>query len=132
MSDETMSTCSSAGCSSDCSSCGCDCGGSSAGNHSSITLTLDDGREVECAILTDFAVNEQAYIALLPLDENGQNHDGQVWLFKFTTNEDDVPMLANIEDDAEYEKAADAFDAIFQKARQQELDGEPLEIDPIL
>lgn len=132
MSDETMNTCSSAGCSSDCSSCGCDCGGSSAGNHSSITLTLDDGSEVECAILTDFAVDEQAYIALLPLDESGQNHDGQVWLFKFTTNEDDVPMLANIEDDAEYEKAADAFDAIFQKARQQELDGEPLEIDPIL
>ena len=133
MSEETKSTCNSAACSSDCSSCGCDCGASSSGvgNHSTITLTLDNGSEVECAILTDFAVDENAYIALLPLDESGQNRDGQVWLFKFTTNEEAIPMLANIEDDDEYARAADAFDAIFQKARQQEMDGEPLEIDPI-
>lgn len=131
MSDETKSTCNSAGCSSDCSSCGCDCGGSAIGNHSTISLTLDDGSEVECAILTDFAVGENAYIALLPLDESGQNHDGQVWIFKFTTNENDIPMLSNIESDEEYASAADAFDAIFQKARQQELAGEPLELDPL-
>ena len=132
MSEETKSTCNSAGCTSDCSSCGCDCGGSSGiGSHSTISLTLDDSSEVECAILTDFAVDGQAYIALLPLDENGQNHDGQVWLFKFTTNENDIPMLANIESDEEYNKAGEAFDAIFEKARAQELAGEPLEIDPI-
>lgn len=131
MSDETKSTCNSAGCSSDCSSCGCDCGGSAIGNHSTISLTLDDGSEVECAILTDFAVGEKAYIALLPLAEDGQNHDGQVWIFKFSTNEEGIPMLANIESDEEYEAAGNAFDAIFQKARQQELAGEPLEIDPI-
>ena len=32
-----------------------------------VTLDLDDGSQVECEILTIFTVNEQDYIALLPL-----------------------------------------------------------------
>ena len=38
-----------------------------------ITLTMEDDTEVECAILTVFPVDAKEYIALLPLDENGQN-----------------------------------------------------------
>ena len=34
-----------------------------------VTLDLDDGSQVECEILTIFTVNEQDYIALLPLTE---------------------------------------------------------------
>ena len=62
---------------SDCASCGGGC--SSAGgcdpveNHKTITLTMEDDTEVECAILTVFPVDAKEYIALLPLDENGQN-----------------------------------------------------------
>ena len=61
---------------SDCASCGGGC--SSAGgcdpveNHKTITLTMEDDTEVECAILTVFPVDAKEYIALLPLDENGQ------------------------------------------------------------
>ena len=55
---------------SDCASCGLDCGSnSSTENHNTITLTLDDDTEIECAILTVFPVDAQEYIALLPLDE---------------------------------------------------------------
>ena len=39
--------------------------------HNTITLTLEDDTEVECAILTIYPVNKKDYIALLPLDENG-------------------------------------------------------------
>ena len=58
---------------SDCASCGLDCGNTSPESHNTITLTLDDDTEIECAILTVFPVEKQEYIALLPLDENGQN-----------------------------------------------------------
>ena len=67
---------------SDCASCGGGC--SSAGgcdpveNHKTITLTMEDDTEVECAILTVFPVDAKEYIALLPLDENGQNESGEV------------------------------------------------------
>ena len=40
-----------------------------------VTLSLDDGSEVECAILTIFELEEQNYIALLPLDEDGNENE---------------------------------------------------------
>lgn len=116
MSDELFNN---GGCDpSDCASCGggCSCG-SDPMEHSTITLTMDDDTEVECAILTTFPVNDKTYIALLPLDENGQNEQGEVYLYVFTQTEDGTPMLANIEDDNEYEAAADAFDAILANAQ---------------
>ncbi len=92
-----------------------------------ITLTLDDDTEVECAILTVFPVNNKEYIALLPLDENGQNQSGEVFLYAFSRTETGDPMLANIEDDEEYQKAAEAFDLVLENARAAEEAGEPLE-----
>lgn len=82
--------------------------------------------EVECAILTVFPIDEQEYIALLPLDENGQNQSGEVYLYRFSRTENGDPMLANIEDDAEYQAAATAFDIVLDNARRAE-EGETLE-----
>ena len=45
-----------------------------------VTLTLDDDVEIECAIITTFNMDSTEYIALLPLDENGQNQNGEVYL----------------------------------------------------
>ena len=46
-----------------------------------VTLDLDDGTQAECEILTIFTVDEQDYIALLPLNEKGEpNEDGEVSL----------------------------------------------------
>lgn len=74
-----------------------------------VTLTLDNDEVVECAVLTTYEANGQEYIALLPLDENGENNDGEVYLYRYA-EVDGEPTLANIEDDDEYEIAADAFD----------------------
>lgn len=74
-----------------------------------ITLTLDNDEVLTCKIVARFAVMEQEYIALLPVDENGENEDGEVYLYRFS-EEGDSPVLENIEDDDEYEAAADAFD----------------------
>lgn len=110
---------------SDCASCGGGC--ANAGDHRTITLTMEDDTEVECAILTIYPVDDKEYIALLPLDENGQNETGEVFLYAFSRTETGDPMLANIEDDAEYAKAAEAFDTILENARRAEEAGEPLE-----
>ena len=67
----------SASCSGDCTSCGSDCQDL---DQPTVTLTLDDDTEVKCAVLTIFpAPNQKEYIALLPLDENGENEDGEVY-----------------------------------------------------
>lgn len=115
------------GCSpSDCASCTSGCG-QNMDEHHTITLTMEDDTEVECAILTIFPVEAREYIALLPLDEDGQNEDGEVYLYAFSRTESGDPMLSNIEDDQEYEKAAQAFDTILENARMAEEAGEPLE-----
>ena len=82
-----------------------------------VTLSLDDGKEVECGIVAVFPVGEQDYIALLPLDENGQNESGEVYLYTFARTESGEPMLSNIESDEEYAKAAVAFDTVLQNAK---------------
>ena len=78
-----------------------------------VTLDLEDGSSVECAIVTILTVNNQDYIVLLPLDENGENEDGEVWFYRYSENETDPneePVLDYIDDDNEYEAVADAFD----------------------
>ena len=84
----------SAGCSaSDCASCGENCGSRQEGIPNTISLTLDDDTEVECAVLTIFPVDSTEYIALLPLDENGQNQDGEVYLYTFSHTDAGDPRL---------------------------------------
>ena len=93
-----------------------------------VTLTLENDEELECAVLSIFEAEEREYIALLPLDENGDNDDGQVFLYRFIDNgEDAEPDLENIEDDDEYEIAADAFDELLDSAEYDEVvDGKEL------
>ena len=74
-----------------------------------VTLTLDNDEVVECAVLTTYEANGKEYIALLPLDENGESESGDVFLYRYA-EVDGEPTLENIEDDDEYEIAADAFD----------------------
>lgn len=78
-----------------------------------VELELDDGTVVTCAIITILTVEKKDYIVLLPLDENGENEDGEVWFYRYSEDENDPnvePVLDFIDDDEEYEKVTDAFD----------------------
>ena len=67
-----------------------------------VTLDLDNG-SVEC----------KDYIALLPLDKNGnENESGEVYLYRYFEDEEGLPRIENIESDDEYEAAADRFDEL--------------------
>lgn len=81
-----------------------------------VTLELDDGTQAECEILTIFTVDEQDYIALLPLDEKGEpNEDGEVFIYRYFEDEEGNPSLDNIQDDDEYEAVADRFDELLDE-----------------
>ena len=74
-----------------------------------VTLTLDNDEVLECAVLTIYEAGGRQYIALLPLDENGEE-EGDVSIYRDIETDPENPDLENIEDDEEYEIAADAFD----------------------
>lgn len=109
-------TCDETKCNGDCASCG--------GDGVTVTLTLDDDSTVECAIISIFDAANKEYIALLPLDENGQNSDGEVYLYRYLNNDGSSPQLANIETDEEYEIASEAFDELLDSMEYDELVGE--------
>ena len=75
-----------------------------------VTLTLDDNTELECLILTTLEVEDKQYIALLPLDDETEDEEGTVYLYRMNVKGEDDIELINIEDDEEYEKASEAFD----------------------
>lgn len=75
-----------------------------------VTLTLENNEELECAVLNIFKADEKEYIALLPLDENGDNTDGQIYLYRFIDNgEEEEPGLENIEEDEEFDRVSAIF-----------------------
>ena len=88
-----------------------------------VTLDLDDGSQVECEILTIFTVGERDYIALPPLDENGEeNEEGEVFIYRYSEDSEGNPSLDNIEDDEEYEAVSDRFDELLDEAAFEEMD----------
>lgn len=81
-----------------------------------VTLNMDDGSDVECRILTIFEVDGQDYIALLPLDEDGNdNEEGEVFIYRYFEDEDGEPSLDNITSDEEYEAVSDRFDELLDE-----------------
>lgn len=83
---------------------------------------MDDDSEVTCAILTIFPAGGKEYIALLPLNEDGENEDGEVYLYRYLENENGQPTLDNIETDEEYDIAADAFDELMDSQEFDEME----------
>lgn len=89
-----------------------------------VELELDDGTNVNCAVITILTVNSKDYIVLLPLNEEGENEDGEVWFYRYSENPDDPneePVLDYIEDDDEYEAVGDAFDEYLDNCEFDEL-----------
>ncbi|MBO4309785.1 MAG: DUF1292 domain-containing protein [Lachnospiraceae bacterium] len=79
----------------------------------SVEINLDDGRNIECSVVTIFEVDGKDYIALLPMVDEDDELYGEVWYYGYKENLDDPneePELIYIEDDETYEAVADAFD----------------------
>lgn len=108
-------TCDETKCGGDCSSCGGDM---------AVTLTLDDDSTVECSIIGIFDAAGKKYIALLPLNESGENEDGEVYLYRYFEDSNGMPQIDNIDSDEEYEIASDAFDEMLDSMEYDEIVGE--------
>ncbi|MDE5596278.1 MAG: DUF1292 domain-containing protein [Lachnospiraceae bacterium] len=84
-----------------------------ASEEMTVDLDLDDGTHVTCAVVTILTVAKQDYIVLLPLNEKGENENGEVWFYRYFEDEKDPnkePLLEYIDDDDEYEAVGEAFD----------------------
>lgn len=99
----------------------CSCGCGQDQEESTVTLSLEDGSEIECAVVAIFPAGDNQYIALLPLG-GVEEEEGEVYLYRFAELPDGELDLSNIEDDDEYELVADAFDELLDEEEFNELD----------
>ena len=103
--------------------CGCGHDDCNCGEENlTVTLTLDNDEVLECAVLTIFSAGDRQYIALLPLEDAEDTEEGDVFIYRFEEDENGEPTLDNIEDDDEYELAADAFDEWLDEQDFEELE----------
>lgn len=72
-----------------------------------ITLTFDDGTEENCMVIGIFEADDKEYIALAPNDE-----EAYPYLFKYNEVGEEEIELLDIEDDAEYAKVQETFEAL--------------------
>lgn len=87
-----------------------------------VTLELDEG-DVECRILTIFEACNRDYIALIPLDHDGNDDEEKgVYIYRYYEDEKGLPSLEYIEDEAEYEIASDRFDELLDEDYFDSLD----------
>lgn len=93
--------------------------------YDTIILTLDDDTELECIVLDVFEVDEQAYIALVSIEEE------QVLIYRYHEVEDgeeDEFTLDTIDDEEEFELVSRAFNELFIEDIDEEewepIDGE--------
>ena len=97
-----------------------------------VTLLLDNNESVECAILCILPVQGKDYIALLPLDDEGDTEEeSRVFLYRYIEHEDGEPELENIDDDEEFEIVADAYDEWLDTQEYEELDLDALGLDSL-
>ena len=91
-------------------------------DEATVSMTLEDGTELECDVIAIFPVNGQDYIALLPNKHVEGYEDDEVFLYRYKELEGADIDLSQIESEDEYEAVADAFDELLDEEEFNELD----------
>ncbi len=81
-----------------------------------VTLTFEDGEE-DFRIITIFEANDREYIALQPAEDE----EADVLIYRYYEGEDGEPCLDMIEDEDEYDEAADVLDEWLDELEFDEL-----------
>ena len=92
--------------------------------EATVSMTLEDGTELECDVVAIFPVDGKDYIALLPDKVIDGYEENEVFLYRYTELEGEDIKLEPIDDEEEYEAVADAFDEILDEEEFNELDEE--------
>ncbi len=93
-------------------------------DEAKVSMTLDDGTELECDVIAIFPVNGQDYIALLPDKVIDGYEEDEVFLYRYKELEGEDIELAQIESEEEYEAVADAFDELLDEEEFNEIDSQ--------
>ena len=89
--------------------CGCGCGCEEELEAELLVFENEDGKEETFEVIGVFEVEEKDYIALQ------SQEDGSILLCNYIEIEDGEYEVEEIEDDEEFSKVSDAFDALVEE-----------------
>lgn len=84
------------------------------------SFPMEDGKEMECQVLTTLLVDGKTYVALLPIDDADSDND-DVFFYQYIDREGQDPEIKDIENDEEFENVADAFEEYLDTLEFEEL-----------
>ena len=92
--------------------CGCGCGHDHEEDFDVqlVTLIDEDGNEQDFEVIEIFEVDGKEYVAIAP--PLGEEDDDEVMVFRLEVDGNGEELLHDIEDDAEWDKVADAYMAL--------------------
>ncbi|MBO5869697.1 MAG: DUF1292 domain-containing protein [Clostridia bacterium] len=73
------------------------------------TLTDEDGNESDFELLGELNIDDNTYLALIPLDGD----EDEYVILKIEVDENGDELLVTIDDDDEFDNVADAFEDTF-------------------
>jgi uncharacterized protein YrzB (UPF0473 family) len=79
-----------------------------------ITLTDEDGKEIDFEVIGDAEIDGVVYYAMTPAGAQ-ENNEGiiEYVLLKLTKDEDGEEVFVTVDDEDEFDKVADYFDDMF-------------------
>jgi uncharacterized protein YrzB (UPF0473 family) len=79
-----------------------------------ITLTDEDGKEIDFEVIGDAEIDGTVYYAMSPVGA-AENNEGiiEYVLLKLTEDEDGEEVFVTVDDEDEFDKVADFFDDMF-------------------
>lgn len=83
-----------------------------AENENIFTLTDEDGNENQFELIGNLDINDNTYVALIPLS-NEEKEEEEYVILKVEEDENGEEFLVTIDDDDEFDEVADAFEDEF-------------------
>lgn len=80
-----------------------------------IVIPLEDGTELECAIMDEFEMDGQGYMVLSPIE--GEEIGEDLYVYRYTEDGDDV-TLDYIDDEEELERVNDFYSAMMDEIEE--------------
>lgn len=77
-----------------------------------LTLTDQDGQDMDFEVAGNFQFNGEDYLALFPIEENDSEEEVQVAIFRTDYDENEEMVLTNIDDEEE-------LNAVFSEFQRQ-------------
>lgn len=78
---------------------------------SKITLTDENGEDIEFDVITKLDIEENEYVIVVPSDENDE--DVEAVALKIELNDDGEEVLVSIDDEEEFEMVQEAYATLF-------------------